>query len=176
MLIEDFTIEGGLSREQMDIMHEKALYLIENVGIHIPHEGIVKRLLNFDGVKIDKDHVKFKSDLVMKALKDAKYDLPAYAKDNWIMSAGAHQTSFYDWDTGELRPPSTDDLVDLIKLGDALDTVGSAPVVPLDVPIQLQTILMHKIAWENSRYRCNDIYEHMDTLYLWNLDDQPAIL
>jgi trimethylamine:corrinoid methyltransferase-like protein len=71
MLIEDFTIEGGLSREQMDIMHEKALYLIENVGIHIPHEGIVKRLLNYDGVKIDKDQVKFNSDLVMKALKDA---------------------------------------------------------------------------------------------------------
>ncbi len=162
MRIENFTIEGGLNKEQMDTMHEKVLYLIEKVGIHIPHEGMLKRLSNYDGVKIEKDHVKFKSDLVMKALKGATYDLPTYAKDNWIISAGAHQTSFYDWDTGELRPPSSNDLVDLIKLGDALDTVGSAPVVPLDVPIHLQTILMHKIAWENSRYRCNDIYEHMD--------------
>jgi trimethylamine--corrinoid protein Co-methyltransferase len=35
-------------------------------------------------------------------------------------------------------------------------------VVPLDVPIHLQIILMHKVCYEYSRYRCNDIYEHMD--------------
>jgi len=162
MFIEDYQLEGGLTKQQLDVMHEKALYLIENVGINIPHEGIVKLLSNYDGVKIEKDHVKFRSDLVMKALKAAKYDIPEYSKNNWIISAGAHQTSYYDLDTGQLRSPTSEDLVDLIKLGDALDTVGSAPVVPLDVPIHLQIILMHKIAWEYSRYRCNDIYEHMD--------------
>ncbi|GAH76813.1 unnamed protein product, partial [marine sediment metagenome] len=82
--------------------------------------------------------------------------------NSFFISSGAHQTSFYDWDTGKLRPPTSKDLVDLIKLCDALDTVGSAPVVPLDVPIQLQLILMHKTSYEYSRYKCNDIYEHMD--------------
>jgi trimethylamine--corrinoid protein Co-methyltransferase len=161
-MIEDFKLKGGLNREQIEIMHEKALYLIEKVGIRIPHDGVIKLISSYDGVKIEKDMVKFRSDLVLKALKEARYDLPSYAKNNWIISAGAHQTALYDWDTGKLREPTTADLVDLIKLGDALDTVGSAPVVPMDVPVHLQHILMHKVAYEHSRYRCNDIFEHMD--------------
>ena len=32
----------------------------------------------------------------------------------------------------------------------------------MDVPVHLQHILMHKLAYEHTRYRCNDIYEHMD--------------
>jgi len=162
MIIEDYVLKGGLNKEQIDLMNEKAMYLVENVGINIPHKGIVDILSSYNDVKIEKNNVKFSSDLVIKALKEAKYDVPDYARDRWIISSGAHQTSFYDWDTGKLRPPTSKDLVDLIKLCDALDTVGSAPVVPLDVPIQLQLILMHKISYEYSRYKCNDIYEHMD--------------
>ncbi len=162
MFIDDFILHGGLSKEHIDVMHEEALTLVEKVGVHIPHEGIVKLLSNYDGVKIEKDTVKFRSDLVLKALREAKYDVPDYAADRWVVDAGAHQTSLYDLDTGKLRPPSAQDLIDLTKLGDALETVGSAPVVPLDVPVHLQIILMHKISYEYSRYRCNDIYEHMD--------------
>jgi trimethylamine--corrinoid protein Co-methyltransferase len=162
MLIDGYGLKGGLSREQIDLMHEKALYLIERSGIKIPHEGIKKRLAEYDGVKIEDDMVRFRSDLVLKALKEAVYDVPDYAADNWIISAGAHQTAFYDWESGKLRESTSEDLIDLIKLGDALDTVGSAPVIPMDVPVHLQHILMHKTAYEHSRYRCNDIYEHMD--------------
>lgn len=162
MFIKDFTLHGGLDKDQIDIMNEKALYLVENVGVNIPHVGIVNLLSNYEGVKIEKNMVKFRSDLVQKALEDAHYDLPDYGKDSWIIDAGAHQTSYYDLDTRKLRAPTTKDLIDLTILGDALDAVGSAPVVPLDVPIHLQILLMHKISYEYSRFRCNDIYEHMD--------------
>ena len=57
MQIDDYRIRGGLSRDQIDIMHEKALYLIENSGIKIPHEGIKKRLAEYDGVRIENDMV-----------------------------------------------------------------------------------------------------------------------
>jgi len=162
MNIPNFSLSGGLSKEHIDIMHEKALSLVEEVGIQIPHNGIVKLLSNYDRVTIEKDTVKFKSDLVLKALQESKYDVPNYGKDKWIIDAGAHQTTYYDLETKKLRPPTTQDLIELTKLGDALDTVGSAPVVPMDAPIHLQIILMHKISYEYSRYRCNDIYEHMD--------------
>ena len=162
MVIENFALGGGLSKDQIDILHEKALSLVEEVGVHIPHKGILKLLSSYEGVTIDKDTVKFKSDLVIKALKEAEYDVPDYGPDSLVIDAGAHQTSYYDLDTRSLREPTTKDLIDLTKLGDALNTVGSAPVVPLDVPIHLQIILMHKISYEYSRYRCNDIYEHMD--------------
>ena len=162
MNISDFSLIGGLSKDQIETMHEKALFLVEEVGIQIPHEGIIKLLSDYDGVTIEKNTVRFKSDLVQKALQEARYDVPDYGKNEWIIDAGAHQTTYYDMDTKKLRQPTTQDLIELTKLGDALDTVGSAPVVPLDAPVHLQILLMHKISYEHSRYRCNDIYEHMD--------------
>jgi trimethylamine--corrinoid protein Co-methyltransferase len=160
MPIENYHLEGGLSDEQIEVMKEKALDLVERVGIHVPHEGILKRLSDYDGVTIENQDVKFKSELVLKALKEAKYPMPDYAENNWIVSAGAHQTKLFDLDTGTIRDTTLNDLVDMIKLGDSLDTVGSAPVVPLDMPFHVQEILMHKIAWEHSRYRANDMFEH----------------
>ncbi len=146
------------------MIHEKALSLIEEVGIHIPHRGILDILASYNGVKIDEDRVTFTSDLVLEALKKSRYVLPEYAldKNNWIVSSGVNQTKYYDLDTGEMREPTEKDLIELTKLCDALNTVGAAPVKPMDVPIHLQEILMHKISYEYSRYKCNDIYEIMD--------------
>lgn len=164
MNLDEYKVTGGLNKEQMDKMHENALWLCENVGINIPHDGIVNILSDYGGVKVESgNYVKFKPELIMSALKEARYDLPEYAKDEWIISAGAHQTACYDLDNlGRIKEAETKDLINFIKLGDALNTVGSAPVVPLDVPAHLQHILMHKAAYENSRRRCNDIFEHMD--------------
>ena len=44
MFIEDFILKGGLNKNQIDLMNEKAMYLIKNVGINIPHEGILELL------------------------------------------------------------------------------------------------------------------------------------
>ena len=162
MFIEDFKLKGGLSMEQMDLLNEKALYLVENTGINIPHKGILERLSNYNGVKIKDKVVKFDEDLVVKALKEAKYILPEYADDEWLIDAGAHQTKTYDLKTGRLKETTLNDLIDLVKLGQSYGAVGSVPVVPLDQPSYLQEILMHKIAYEYSERRCNDIFEHMD--------------
>ena len=162
MVIEDFRFVGGLSKEQMNILHEKALFLAENVGINIPHKGILNKLADYNGVTIEGENVKFKSDLVIKALSEAKYILPAYANNEWLIDAGAHQTKTYDLETGKLRESTTEDLLNLIKLGYSYGAVGSAPVVPFDKPTYLQEIFMHKTAYEYSDRRCNDIFEHMD--------------
>jgi trimethylamine--corrinoid protein Co-methyltransferase len=160
MSLKDLELAGGLSNEQIRLLHEEGLSLVEEIGIHIPHEGILKLLSNHDGVTIEKDNVRFRSDLALKALKEARYDVPPYS--DWLIDAGAHQTMYYDLDTRKVRPSTAQDLIAMTKLGEVLHTTGSAPVVPLDVPVHLQIILMHKISYEYSRYRCNDIYEHMD--------------
>jgi trimethylamine--corrinoid protein Co-methyltransferase len=162
MKLQDYGLRGGLNPGQIRSMHEKAMWLIETSGIQVPHEGVRKVIAGHDGVGVEKDMVRFKPEVVLRALEAAQYDVPEYARTGWVMSAGAHQTNCYGLDTGRLRPPTTQDLIDFLKLGDALDTVGSAPVIPMDVPVHLQHILMHKLAYEHTRYRCNDIYEHMD--------------
>jgi trimethylamine--corrinoid protein Co-methyltransferase len=162
--VEAFTLNGGLTEQQIRTLHEKALFLIEKVGIHIPHRGILDILSSYQGVKLEKERVTFDSDLVLKALIESKYVLPEYArdKDDWVVSSGVNQTKYHDLDTGEIREPLEKDLIELTKLCDSLDTVGAAPVKPMDVPVYLQEILMHKISYEYSRYKCNDIFEIMD--------------
>jgi trimethylamine--corrinoid protein Co-methyltransferase len=160
MALKDFELAGGLADEQIKLLHEEALKLVEETGIQIPHDGILKLLSNYDGVTIEKGNVRFRRDLALKALKEARYDVPPYA--GWLIDAGAHQTMYYDLDSRKVRPPTLQDLIDMTKLGEVLHTAGSAPVVPLDVPVHLQIIMMHKVSYEYSRYRCNDIYEHMD--------------
>lgn len=161
-MIEEYKLKGGLTKEQIGLMYEKALNLIENEGVEVPHEGILDILSSYDGVKIQNKIVKFKPELVEEAIAEAKYDVPDYAKERWVVSAGAHQTACYDLDTEKIRETNSEDLLKFIKLGDALNTSGSAPVVPLDLPIHLQMLMMYKVAYENSRFRCNDIFEHMD--------------
>jgi trimethylamine--corrinoid protein Co-methyltransferase len=164
MHIRDFTLQGGLGRGQIDEMHEKALYLVEKVGVNIPHNEVLDLLSNYNGVKIEKNTVRFKDDLVEDALKKSKYIIPEYAKNgvSWVISSGVNQTKYYDLDTKKIRDPNTADLVDLTRLCDTLGTVGAAPVKPLDVPVHLHEILMHKVSYEYSRYKCNDIYDIMD--------------
>ena len=41
MLIEAYELKGGLSKNNIKILHERALHLIENDGIEIPHDGIL---------------------------------------------------------------------------------------------------------------------------------------
>jgi trimethylamine--corrinoid protein Co-methyltransferase len=160
MRLEQYSLTGGLTPEQIGLMKRKAIELVERVGLHVPHDGILDLLRQHDGVKVEGQMVSFRPELVEKALREARYPLPEYYGREWVISAGAHQPKMHDLDTGVLRDTTLRDLKDLIKIGDALDTVGSAPCVPLDVPVHLQEIQMHKVAWENSRRRANDMFEH----------------
>ena len=160
MKLEQYRLSGGLTPEQIGLMKRKAIELVERVGLHVPHQGILDLLRQHDGVKVEGETVKFRPELVEKALAAARFPLPEYYGKEWVISAGAHQPKMHDLETGALRDTTLQDLKDLVKIGDALDTVGSAPCVPLDVPIHLQEIQMHKVAWENSRRRANDMFEH----------------
>lgn len=160
MKLEQYSLSGGLTAGQIGLMKQKAIELVERVGLHVPHQGILDLLRQHDGVKVENQIAKFRPELVEKALREARYPLPEYYGKEWVISAGAHQPKMHDLDTGVLRGTTLKDLRELIKIGDALDTVGSAPCVPLDVPIHLQEIQMHKVAWENSRRRANDMFEH----------------
>jgi trimethylamine--corrinoid protein Co-methyltransferase len=160
MRLEQYSLTGGLTPEQIGLMKRRAIELVERVGLAVPHDGILGLLRQHDGVKVEGQMVKFRPELVEKALREARYPLPEYYGKEWVISAGAHQPKMHDLDTGALRHTTLKDLRELIKIGDALNTVGSAPCVPLDVPIHLQEIQMHKVAWENSRRRANDMFEH----------------
>jgi trimethylamine--corrinoid protein Co-methyltransferase len=156
-----FDLLQGLSEKELDIFHDKVLSVIAKGGIQLRHVDMRKRLADFNGVVIDDDIVKFMPDLVNKHVFDIEFDMPAYfADDNFVMITGTTTPNIRDSETGRKRPSNSEDLIMITKLEDSLDVVGTAAVTVCDVPRHLVDITIHKIMWENSRFKGNDIFEH----------------
>lgn len=151
----------GLSNDDLNEFHEKVLYLIENVGIQLKHKEMLRRLSDFHGVVINKDIVTFGSDLVNQYVFNIKFDMPEYfSDDNFTLITGTMSPTIRDGDTGKIRFATSQDLKSATKLEDSFDVTGTAAVGLSDVPKHLREILSHKILWENSRFKGNDIFEH----------------
>lgn len=154
-----YHLSGGLSVEDMDKMHAAMLDLIENVGIKVPHEGILGLLAGREGVKIEKDVVKFRPELVEKAIEAMRYPENTIKAD-YLINGGAYELNIIDIDTGKMRSPVTRDLIEMVKLMDSYGMYGSAPVRPADIwPNELQEIAMYRYCWENSLRIANSCFE-----------------
>lgn len=154
-----YCISGGLTDEDMDKMHHAMLDLIENIGLEVPHDGILKLLNGIKGVEIEKSMVKFKPHLVEKAISEMKY--PDYVIDaDFLINGGAYELNVLDTDTGKIRPSVTNDLSDMVKVADSYGIYGSSPVRPTDIKsTELQEITMYKICWENSPNIANSVFD-----------------
>jgi len=153
-----YRLGEGLTQDQIKKMHQKALELIEKVGLKVPHGEIVRRLSEEKGVKVEKDRVKFDGWLVEKCLKELFYpDEKIFPQP--ILVSGAYEQNVIDLDTGRIRQATLKDLVELTKLADSYGMVGSAPVRPMDLPPPLQEIAMYKVSWENSPRRAEGIFD-----------------
>jgi trimethylamine:corrinoid methyltransferase-like protein len=152
---------NGLSDQDLRKFHEKVLYLIENIGIQVDHEKMLKRLGDHAGVHIKGRNVTFDSDLVDSKVFNIEFDMPDYFyDDNFTLISGNMNPTIKDGETGRIRLATQEDLKLVTKLEDSLDVTGTAAVTLSDVPKHMVEITMHKILWENSRFKGNDIFEH----------------
>ncbi|MGQ9632543.1 MAG: trimethylamine methyltransferase family protein [bacterium] len=158
----NYTLTGGLTREQILRVHEAALDIIQNVGIYVPHDGIRKLLGEHRGVAIDGEVVRFAPYLVEESIKAQSYPEEFANPEDFIVISGAYELNVTDLDTGEIRPATMRDLRDLVKLADSYGMYGSAPVRPTDIPPALQEIAMYKVSWENSPRRASSVFEAIE--------------
>ena len=143
----NYQLVGGLTDDQIADMHNKAMTLIEKIGLVIEHEGIKERLADYDGVHINGSRVTFDRALVEEKLGELHYDV----WDGLMITAGAYELNVTDLDTGEIRPSTQADLVDLLKLCDSYSLGGCAPAMPLDLPEPIREIAMYKECFEHTR-------------------------
>jgi len=142
-----YRLVGGLTDGQLDDVHDKAMTLIERIGLDVGHEGIKKRLAEHDGVHIGGDRVTFDRDLVEKHLSLLEYE----SWEGFKITAGAYELNVTDLETGEIRPSTQRDLVDLLELCDSYGLEGCAPAMPLDVPEPMREIAMYKACFQHTR-------------------------
>ncbi|MBS7612100.1 trimethylamine methyltransferase family protein [Candidatus Bathyarchaeota archaeon] len=144
-----------LSKEDVESIHEASLKILEEVGVQIPNDEVVKALKNM-GCEIDRrtSIVKLPENIVVEMVGKASKSFTIYSRGNRsvtfgdgkfkVLSSGG-MMNVVDPLTSERRPATLKDTVNAIKLGDALeniDIVGSL-FVPQDVPIQLADIYMY---------------------------------
>ena len=87
MKIEDYKITGGLNKEQIEKMHDNALWLCENVGINVPHDGIVDILSGYGGVRVEENTIVKLSELIWKEggimpKKESVFPRPMLVRDS----------------------------------------------------------------------------------------------
>ncbi|MFH0795538.1 MAG: trimethylamine methyltransferase family protein [Candidatus Omnitrophota bacterium] len=137
-----------MSEKQLHDIHKEALRVIENIGIDIPHQKTIKLLSGIKGVTVKGTRIYFKDWLVNECTIRNPYQ-PS-GDNQFKVYTGVYCLNILDLN-GKVRPATTKDLVEMVKLADSLGMGGEAPVEPTDIPPKLRQVYMAKTCWENSR-------------------------
>jgi trimethylamine---corrinoid protein Co-methyltransferase len=136
-----------LSTAEVEQVHAAATHILENAGIHVEDERVL-RLLGDAGASVDLAHERCKipERLVMAALETTPRRVPLFNRlGEQVATLGegkphpfvGHGMPFVlDLDSG-VRPATKADVCDLIRLVDALPNldVAAVPASPQDVPV-----------------------------------------
>ncbi len=149
---------NALSQERLEKIHRAALGLAEQVGLLTPNAVLLGRLAGCQGISIAGERVHFSAELIEQALQAMRFP-PIPHPERYTALSGAYIISTQDLSTGQVRPTTLQDLIDLTLLGEQLGMVGSPAVRPLDVPPPLQEIAMYKTTWEYSDRRPEPLFD-----------------
>jgi trimethylamine--corrinoid protein Co-methyltransferase len=117
----------------VEIVHEKSVEILNEVGICIPEAGALTRLKRA-GIPVDDENqmVRFPPDVLDELLERAPRDLHLYARNGQtplpfeagprFMGSGT-PVMVFDLETGERRPSTRQDVIDMVRLEDALPNV-----------------------------------------------------
>lgn len=136
-----------ISEEQIKLIHEKALYILENTGVKFESKEALE-ILKANGavVNFDKKTAKITPQMVDDAVKQAPSSFKLYTRDGELAAdmsgnkshfdPGSSLIKFMESDGETVRSSQSGDLVRISRVNDALQNVHlqSTSVVCYDVP------------------------------------------
>ncbi len=136
-----------LTEEDVNRIHKESLSLLEDVGMTI-HSGEALDLLAQAGCSVDrkKQHAKIPASLIEQELRKAPRSITIYSRDGQPalqlegdrvhFNPGSAATHLLDRKTGERRQPIVEDVVEFVRVVDALPYIDaqSTALIPADVP------------------------------------------
>lgn len=155
-----------LDRNQMEKIHQAALFILEKTGMRVEHQKALEYLRQA-GCRVDMDRrlVKFPEAVVEAAIKKmranfARHDrwpkrmsvrysqvrfdsLPFQVHNDFSVSAGGFCCFIWDFE-GKRRPATMADVKQALKLADQLDqiTYTGLPCAAQEVPIEIRPVVM----------------------------------
>lgn len=119
------TYEKYISKESIEKIHEKSLYILENIGVQVGHDKACE-LLKKHGANVDGHLVKINTKMVEDALDLAKstFELHSSTLDAPVMVGcgsalvGPASSNIYINDDGKIRKMTDEDVIRQFKLSD----------------------------------------------------------
>jgi trimethylamine--corrinoid protein Co-methyltransferase len=152
-----------LTRNQLDSIHSASIRVLEQVGVAVQNKPTLK-LLADNGAKIDprKNLALIPEKLITESLAKAPRDITLHSRDhkdalplsgnNTYYSPGSTVPFILDLD-GTVRKPLSSDLVNLVRLTDALENIElqSTALILSDVPDNIGDAYRLYLVLKNSR-------------------------
>jgi trimethylamine--corrinoid protein Co-methyltransferase len=149
-----FPVMSILSENDLKRIHEQSLFVLEKVGVRVPHERIFQLLASTNGVEAQPSSqtVRFSTQIVEDSIRRAERTFYLYGRDTQIkVGFGCGERIYlsspgqYAWvaeDGEQRRPPTLADARNAIKLGDALEHIRwvGAMAAAKDVPAEVRDI------------------------------------
>jgi len=147
-------LTGGLYKpltdQEVETIHQKALDILEQVGIGYEDDLEALDMLDRAGCDIDRHtaRIYFPRDIVTAMVAKAPREFTLYSRDGKndlhlgqdrvYAGTGGTTVQILDLDSGKIRPPCLDDQYRIAKLVDTLENIHfyQSAVVPLDIPIE----------------------------------------
>jgi trimethylamine--corrinoid protein Co-methyltransferase len=137
-----------LSKEEEDLIHDKSVECLRDVGIRVDSESVLE-LLEKEGASVDYENylAKIPVKMVDRALetapkeftlcgRDPEHDLDFPTRSHPYTTTNGLAPFVNDYETGEYRLSTRRDLANFTRLGDAIDSIDFlwTSVSPTDVP------------------------------------------
>jgi len=143
---------GFMDGQEEDIIHSQSIECLERIGVLIHSQSVLK-LLRDAGAEVDlkKKTARIPERMVTRAIKSAPKSITLGARDPKrdlripvsrypFVSTGGVTVFMTDFETGERRKATSNDLADFARLSDAMDPVDAFwPIVTTsDIPAHAQ--------------------------------------
>ncbi|MBF7097884.1 trimethylamine methyltransferase family protein [Alkalibacter mobilis] len=123
--------EKYISKSAIEKIHDKTLYILENIGIEIDHEE-ARQLFKKNGAVVDGNIVKIPNKMVEDALKLAKPEFEIYSTklDQPIKVGGGSalvgpaSSNIYINEDGKIRKMTDEDVINQFKLSDTSKVIS----------------------------------------------------
>jgi len=150
-----------LSKKEIEDIHTASLDVLEKTGVLVKNYEALE-LLEKAGCIVDSQVVRIPQDLVEDCLKRPPSSLKLWTRegdrslsvgnDNVIYNPGSAAINFIDRNTWEMRRAVSQDLVQLVRLVDALKYIQaqSTAIVPSDIPEEISDLYRLYVILKNS--------------------------
>lgn len=138
------TVEDCFKESKLQKIHQAVMYVLEKVGVKIEHERVLD-LLAQRGAIVDKNKqmVWIPERIVEETINKVKSTKTATKQEkSFIQRIGGIAFFYYDWKNKERRRATKTDLINMIRLGDAMQEINyvSPPMTNCEADPRIEPI------------------------------------